>query len=103
MHYVHNCNFDSIPIKAKAVKTSYKELGEHPAVSRGKMTKRKVSWGREKDSELICREKTQTMISDVMEISKELFLLTLLVPLELTLLSGLADTKEEPLGGAIQA
>ena len=38
-----------------------------------------------------------------MEISKELFLLTLLVPLELTLSSGLADTKEESLGGAIQA
>ena len=57
VYYVHDGNFDSIPIEAKAVRTSYKELGEHPAVSRGKMTKRKVSWGQEKDSELIFMEK----------------------------------------------
>ena len=67
------------------------------------MTKKKVSWAPDKDSELVCKEKVQMMISDIMEISQELFLLTLLVPLELTVSSGLTSTKGEALGLAIQA
>ena len=80
------------------VRISFDKLDEHTAVSRGKMTKRKVSWAPDKDCELVCKQNIQLMISDIMEVSQELFLLTLLVPLELTVSSGLTSTKEEALG-----
>ena len=54
---VQDGNFDTMPVETKVVRTSFKELGEHPAVARGKMTKQKVSWGAKKDMELICEEK----------------------------------------------
>ena len=103
MRMVKDGNFDRMPVETKYLRTSFEKLGEHTVISRGKMTKRKVSWAPEKDCKLICKEKTQIMISGVMEISKEVFLLTLLIPLELTVSLGLTSTKEEALGHAIQA
>lgn len=92
-----------MPVETKVVRTNFSELGEHTASARGKMTKRKVIWGPTKEIELVCKGRMQIMISYVMKVSKELFLLTQFVPLELTVLSGLVSTKEEVLGQAIQA
>ena len=100
---VQDGNFDRMPIEVGNVRASFSKLGEHTELARGKMTKRKISWAPEKDSELVCNKKMQTMISDIMEMSQELYLITLLVPLELTVCTGVTSTKEEALGLAIQA
>ena len=76
--------------------------GPPPAYVRGKLTAKKVSRAQFSE-ELKSDVKVQTMYADVMEIDRRKFLLCVLDPLQLTLVTYVKDEGEESLGLAMQS
>ena len=102
LRMVRDGNINSLPFEAEDIKHAF-VLGEHVAAIKGKLTNRKAKWLTKVDPDLLCSRKTQTCVSDVMHMDNNTFLVSVCIPLELTLISYLPDLKETSLGKGLQA
>ena len=102
LRMVRDGNINNLPFEAEEIRHAF-VLGEHVAAIKGKLTNRKAKWRTKVDPDLLCKRKVQTMVSDVMHMDKEHFLVSACTPLEVTLISWLPDLKEVSLGEGLQA
>jgi len=95
-------NFSHLPnLTAKDVRRAYDLFGKSAAVVRGRMTKQAVKRAKV-DEDLVLEEKNLILHSDVMHIDKNLLLVTVCDPLQLTLQVHIERESHAMLGMALQ-
>jgi hypothetical protein len=101
VHLVNDGNVRNVPVTAQDVRRAFDIYGRSAQAVRGKATKKKVSRA-SVDESMRDGRKSQIMYTDIMNVRKQPYMLSLVEPLELILVSKLDGTKSEQCGKALQ-
>ena len=100
-HIVNDGNVQNLPVTAQDVRRAFDIYGKSPPAVRGKTTKKKVS--RASVDELLRDErKEQVLYTDLMKVRKQPYMISLVDPLGLMLVSKVGGESSEHLGRALQ-
>jgi hypothetical protein len=102
VHIVQDGNVMNVPYTAADVRRFYDIYGAQVAALRGKTTRQHAVQVAVEDRELREQRTRQVLVSDVMHACGHKFLVTLCSPLELTVISNVANQSKETMGTAMQ-
>jgi hypothetical protein len=102
VHMVRDGNINNIPVSVQDLNTYYDLYGTPVEMLRGKATNKKVNWNSSVDVGLKEQQKVQVMVTDVMYIMKQAFLVSVASPLELTVSCPLSNHTKGCFGDTLQ-